>query len=476
MQARWSLMGTAVVLVGVLAGCVAPSTVQTNSVSTQAASLATSVLNFTVPKIIDKVRAGGEPVIAITPKGTILVAAHPGWTHIHPTTTSQPPLDLLTPTNAQSYLWRSTDNGTTWTQIGLPVPMDRGMGPRSTGFGVSDPDFTVMADGTICYTDLEGLAESAVSCSTDDGLTWTGNPVASMYPNDRPWLASFGKELYFKSDYMGGYPGSTMLVSTDHGLTWTQRGDTACAGDLVANPRTGAIFVGCGDGVSTSLDHGVTFHHMQAVKAMTTRTMTEPGVDAANQLWYPIGLAGEKVLYVVGSKDNGTTWTYNVNLTTPVLNFVQNDSGVRNMDFVWAWISAGSKGRFAVSWIGAAINQTSDQAPPDAKWYLYTAFVTGADTAHPQITISKDTKDPIHDGAICQGGTGCQVSSVQGDPKGDRRLGDFFETTIDSAGHLHLVVADTHANPTDMISHPLYVAELSGPTLVLPGDPTPTQG
>lgn len=460
----------------IFAGCVAPSFVSTPTATTSVPAL--PVPTFSTPKILDTVRAGGEPVIAITHTGTILVSSHPGWTHYHGTAPPAPPAlptDLLEPASGQSYLWRSTDNGTTWRPIGLPIPQARGMGPRSAGLGVSDPDFTVMADGTVCMTDLEGLAESSVSCSTDDGLTWTGNPIASQFPNDRPWLASYGKELYFKTDYAAGYQGSVLIASTDHGLTWTKRGDTGCQGAIVANPRTGAIYAGCGDGVAASTDHGLTFKHQSASKVSTTRTMTEPGIDSANNIWYPIGLTGEKTLYVIGSPDNGTTWPWMVNLTSAVLSYVQNDTGGKTMDFVWPWISAGSTGRFAVTWIGASSDQTSPSVSASTPWYAYTAFVVNATSARPQIEVVRDTPQPIHDGPICEGGTGCQVTSVQGNPSGDRRLGDFFETTIDQMGLLHVVVADTQANPNDDISHPLYFAETAGPRLVAPGDPMPTQ-
>src|SRR5687768_17339010 len=139
---------------------------------------------FSEPFLVDDVRAGGEPVIAITQAGTILISAHPGFTHYHPSDEgTHPGTELVSPFSAQSYLWRSTDNGTTWQHIGLPLPTGGDMGPRSAGLGVSDPEFTVMEDGTICFTDLEALAMSSTSCSEDDGQTWlVGNPISSGGP------------------------------------------------------------------------------------------------------------------------------------------------------------------------------------------------------------------------------------------------------------------------------------------------------
>src|ERR1044072_4212162 len=75
---------------------------------------------FSVPRLIDDVRAGGEPVMAGTPKGTILIASLPVYPHYHPTPTAVPPTgpELLLPTQGQSYMWRSTDDGKTFTIVG----------------------------------------------------------------------------------------------------------------------------------------------------------------------------------------------------------------------------------------------------------------------------------------------------------------------------------------------------------------------
>lgn len=451
-----------------LAGCLAPAS-ETLAPASAARDLLGDLPLFGEPLVVDEVRAGGEPVLAITPKGTILVSAHPGFTHYHPTSPTNPGLELLTPVNAQSYLWRSADGGATWTHVGLP---GLEQGPRSAGLGVSDPEFTVMEDGTVCYTDLEGLAMSSVSCSTDDGLTWVGNPVASQRPNDRQWLASHGDELYFTANFFTDH---ALLASTDRGLTWERRGDTLCSGDLVANPRTGVLFVGCGDGVSVSNDGGATFEERR-LGVDTERAMTEPAIDAADTVWMAYTTAGERELHLVGTTDEGLTWPHALDLTPGVHDLAEAATGAREHAFVWPWVSAGSAGRVAVSWIGAHTPDYSGDVTPETEWRVYTAYVVGADTATPEVALVEVTPDPIHLGAICQAGTSCQVASMQGDPYGDRRLGDFFETTIDAEGDLHLAFSNTAAQPEDVISHPMYVKQVGGLPLLVAGDRMPTQG
>ncbi|HWH07795.1 MAG TPA: hypothetical protein VNX21_01260, partial [Candidatus Thermoplasmatota archaeon] len=122
----------ALVLLALLGGCV--SSGLDPAAAPLRGDLVAATLSFAPVKLIDDVRAGGEPVIQITQKGTLLVAAHPGWTH----TRYPPSANLVTPASGQSYLWRSADNGETWQPIGLPGA--NGIGPRGVGQGVSDPD------------------------------------------------------------------------------------------------------------------------------------------------------------------------------------------------------------------------------------------------------------------------------------------------------------------------------------------------
>lgn len=456
---------------------------------------------FGAPLLVDGVRAGGEPVIAILPSGTILISAHPGWTHYHPSEDpTHPGAEILTPANVQSYLWRSTDGGANWDHVNLAgLPVDNL--PRSAALGVSDPEFTVMADGTVCGTDLLALATSSTSCSHDDGITWitTGNPVAAGGVNDRQWLASYGDEFYFTANYFAsdnveGPADHHIRASTDYGLTWENRGHVPCSQDLIAHPDTGALYVACGAGLGISTDGGWTWEVRKVPDGLAPRggqrVMAEPALDADGTVWVT-WTEGERRLFVGGTPDEGVTWPW-ITEITPHFNLYSQDPGVdptesggvpinplgTNGSYVWPWISAGSGGRLAVSWIGG-FSTTASNAYNDP-WYLFTAFVLDADTAQPVVVVKNLSGAPIHKGPICQQGTLCQVTSMAGSDSGDRRLGDFFETTIDAEGYLHATVSDTFTQSDDVVSHPLYVRQVGGVRLLTDADMaagwTATQG
>ena len=448
---------------------------------------------YSTPILIDDVRAGGEPVIAVTKQGSILVSAHPGFTHYHPSEPTHPPVEILRDYAGQVYLFRSTDNGTTWANIGAPG--GTGMGPRSGGLGVSDPDFTVMADGAICYTDLEALAAASTSCSSDDGQTWltTGNPLASGRPVDRQWLASYKDELYFTANY---FAGANFRASTDKGITWEDRGTTPCEGDVLANPANGHLYQSCnGTGITVSTDAGVTWGEPAGPKDAKdggSRMLNEPALDAAGNVWVTWA-DGERALHVAGTPDEGKTWPWEYDLTphfhqfsaTPrvTYNFTAGqgpklESMPTNGSYVWPWVSAGSAGRIAVSWIGSFDTVASDTY--DGPWFIFTAFLLDATAQAPTVVVTQLTPLPIHIGPICQGGTGCQVSSMQGDASGDRRLGDFFETTVEpGTGQLLGVWSNTNEHPADVVGHVQFVRQTGGIALVAPeelGTVQPTQG
>jgi hypothetical protein len=430
---------------------------------------------FSAPFLIDDVRAGGEPVIAITKAGTILISAHPGFTHYHPSDESgHVGTEIASEFAGQSYMWRSTDNGTSWTHIGLPMLEN---GPRSLGLGVSDPEFTVMEDGTICFTDLEALAQSSTSCSTDDGQTWlVGNPVASGGPTDRQWLASYGDEFYFTANYFTDHH---IRASTDRGMTWERRGDVPCSQDIIANPNNGHIIVGCDAGIAVSEDAGFTWQERPIPNGTGSNRMAEPAIDSAGNIWITYA-EGERRLWAAGTPDEGQTWPWIIDITPHFRLFSERANGTEmgsNGTYVWPWISAGSDGRFAVSWIGLYTEEDSEDS--FAGWYIFTAYVIGGNTPQPTVAVSQWTPDPIHVGPICQGGTGCQVTSMQGDDSGDRRLGDFFETTVGPDGYLYGTWSNTNKRSQDVISHPEFSRQTGGIRLIADeelGSFFPTQG
>ncbi len=422
---------------------------------------------FSIPKLIDPLRAGGEPVIAVTPTGAILVASHPGYTHWHPDVDAVPPTgaELAAPTQAQSYLWRSADGGATWEHVTLlPVKGLPNSGPRGVGQGVSDPDLTVDGNGRIWLTDLEALAEASVSWSDDDGKTWLmGNNLASGGQIDRQWLASHGGTLYFTGNYFTDH----RILTTQDGLTYERVGDVPCSGDLVADPRDGTLYAGCGDGVALSQDGGRTWTVTAAPVGVASVIGGEPALDSAGTLYLP-GRADGNAMALAWSPDQGRTWA-NISLKAYFPELVDGT-------WIWPWVSAGSPGRAAVTFFASPTKNA--QRSPEADWFVYAAILVNAtNNATREVHALKLTPTPFHHGGMCQSGTTCQATTAV-DENSDRRLGDFFETTIDRDGFLHVVYADTQTKPSDSVSHVGYVRQTGGVRLIDGPMPTgyPLQG
>ncbi len=427
---------------------------------------------FTPTQILDDMRAGGEPVIAVTEEGTIIVSAHPGYTHFHPQPVSP---ELLVPSQSQVYLWRSTDGGESWEHVSLLPADSPNSGPRGLGQGVSDPDLSYdHTTGRIWLTDLEALAASSVSWSDDDGETWLmGNNIASGGPIDRQWLASHNGTAFFTGNYFPTSvwpPGSggttTDFIASEDGIVWEGRGMTPCNGDPVVNPTTGTIYQACGNGFTFSTDGGYDWEHVEGPVGCG---LCEIGIDAAGTV-YMSGVTENGTVSVAYTMDDGESWSDTLEITQYFPDLAEADDVVS----IWPWTSAGSEGRLAVTFLAAT--GVDSRTDPDGKWHAYTATIINATGGAPEIWPTRLTETPLHEGAVCVG-TVCQASTTTS-ASGDRRLGDFFETTIDHEGRLHVAYTNTAEQPDHTVGHVAYHKQTEGPSLVVGEVPAgfPTQG
>ena len=124
------------------------------------------------------------------------------------------------PYNYTNDVWRSTDNGATWTQM----TANAGWAVRSQFSSVAMPDGSIVLMGG---TGIMGALYNDVWRSTDDGATWTQVTVHAG------WSARSGHSSVAMPDgsivLMGGQTltaGNGFLNdvwrSTDNGATWTQ--------------------------------------------------------------------------------------------------------------------------------------------------------------------------------------------------------------------------------------------------------------
>ncbi|MCA1812996.1 MAG: glycoside hydrolase, partial [Halobacteriales archaeon] len=364
------------VLALLLTGCVSSSTPPLpgpGAVVQQVTGLA-----FGASQVLSVDHAGGEPAIIVTPQGTLLYAAHPGYTHTH----GLPSADLLTSTTYESYMWRSTDQGATWSLLGAAA----GMGPRGPGRGISDPDFAVDGKGRVFFTDLNALATDTVSRSDDDGATWlfANNAVQTLI--DRQWLAAYQDSVWIKGNT--DLRGIQVLRSDDGGLTWAEVGQAHVGGKMSSDPRDGTLYAGNGARVDVSTDGGKTWTLTNVSGHKNGgRELGQVAVDGAGTA-YTAWAEGHDVWFAA-SKDKGASWLAPVRLTSQW-------NGATNGTHLWPWVAAGSAGRIGVVWYAA--DESVDNAQ-DVKgaWWVEAAEVLGADTAEPQWQLAGAT-GTVHTG------------------------------------------------------------------------------
>ncbi|MDQ1695333.1 MAG: hypothetical protein QOJ03_686, partial [Frankiaceae bacterium] len=117
------------------------------------------------------------------------------------------------------------------------------------------------------------------------------------------------------------------------------------------------------------------------------------------------------------------------------------------------WVSAGDKGRIAVSYYGTPNTGFSPQTVgKTSPWHVYSSFSTDGGRTFSEYR----TTGVMHRGNICTSGTGCDA--------GTRNLLDFFETDVDLRGCLVTTYADNTVAPTSgaVVS---YVRQTDGPGL-----------
>ena len=120
---------------------------------------------------------------------------------------------------------------------------------------------------------------------------------------------------------------------------------------------------------------------------------------------------------------------------------------------VFPWVTAGDKGRIAVSYYGSTASANSPQTVPSgATWRVYSSYSTDGGRHFQEYA----TTGVMDRGAICTSGTGCSA--------GGRNLLDFFETAMDAQGCLVTAFADNTVAPRQgaVIS---YVRQTAGPGL-----------
>jgi len=211
-------------------------------------------------------------------------------------------------------VWRSTDNGATWTQQ-----------TASAGWAVREyHSSVVMSDGSIVL--LGGLGNGGniyndVWRSTDNGATWTQVNASAG------WTARYAHSSVVMSDgsivLLGGYAGdkkNDVWRSTNNGVTWTEVNASAgwTARDYhssVAMPDGSIVLLGGWDSgynykndVWQSIDNGATWTQVNASPGWATRRGHRSVVTADGSIVLMGGFGAGTYNDVWRSIDNGATW------------------------------------------------------------------------------------------------------------------------------------------------------------------------
>lgn len=447
---------------------------------------ASAPAQFAPPTLVSALKHTGEPSIALTPKGTVYVAA---------------------PTGAQESLFRSTDGGKTFTLVKIhDNPTSDPLSEFATGGG--DSDVAVDGESTVYFADQQGGSAETVSASHDGGATWFTQPAAAGPPStggipraapvpvgvpnpgvtsaDRQWLVVDGTNNVWMA--FNSQDGATVVHSTDGGRTWPQRGvmkeDNCARGNLVRSPEqpgllpdVGSVpsgvggflyFAGCNDkgpGVGVSTDGGATWTwHQIAQRDGPTTTgfgfvmhiFVVATTDKAGNVYVawsdeaetpdahaaPEGGPQNVNVWLASSTDHGATWSKPKK--------VNQHPGT----YVEPWITGGAKGHVAVAYYGTKGGPNPERVL--GEWYPLVALTEDATAESPAWREAAMSEDFVQYGPICMRGSACGHA---------RNLLDFFQIQADANGMLHAAIVDGRNGGSARDSDILYVRQTGGLSL-----------
>jgi hypothetical protein len=331
--------------------------------------------------------------------------------------------------------WRSTDGGRHYAT--LPGPNDAS-GTQSDGFapGGGDTDVAVAtARNSLgnynAYVASLTLANVSVSTSTNNGASWTLNPVAAnVGGDDREWIAAEGASKVCLSYHD---PAANILVgcSYDAGATFLQVADafdtnhvwlvdSNSTGNLAIDPHNHTIYqtfsgpssigdtVGCGGFaclnvvyMAVSTDGGNTFTD-RVVYTNPDKNVaygaqfTNVSVDAAGNAYSVF--TDHHNTYYAWSSDRGAHWSVPKQVN-------QGPSATAIMP----WSVAGAAGKLDIVWYGTSFYDgvtAPDNYPATAAWYVY--FAQNLAATNKNGSFSQVAASPIiHYGGVCLSGIAC---------------------------------------------------------------------
>jgi hypothetical protein len=371
--------------------------------------------------------------------------------------------------------WRSTDGGASFVQ---PAP-NAFLHPLGGG----DSDVIHDGLGHVLAADLRSLVDTGVWRSIDQGNTWTGTDMGPC--SDREWIAWGGPNaptgpltIYETQNSGACVPGALFQFwrSIDDGQTFLPVGvvganDLAALGytadatvegaveaKLAVDLVSGALYIAWATQaiedatnattrilvVSRSADGGATWtsHLAYAGPLGTSIQNLFPviAVDHGGGVYaaFSTQLDGQLMgVYLTTSTDHGATWSaaQRVNPT--------------NQSAVFPAITAGDSGRVDLIWIGTSGTSVSD---PSNQWNIFFGQTRNAGGRWSTGQISTQV---MHRGDICNRGLNCNIFG------GNRDLADFISVTVDVDGNANAVWTDDASQSPKAI---MFSKQIGGPT------------
>lgn len=429
------------------------------------------------------------------------------------------------PGNPGMAFYTSSDGGKTWTAGAIA---DGNSGDTSVNIDQS---------GAVYQSNLRGIAgnpdslQGDVYKSLDNGATWTkavnssGADTATDNPVhvDREWTDAWippGKTTDEAQVYIGYHDFGPDLVwvnaSSDGGKTFGPAVNVITEPDAVAasacntipgslkvvqrGPHAGRVYMswiaadagssgttGCNytqkdtfynAWVAWSDDQGATWddqlvfdggvtHDMGALfPDMTLDNKGNPYIAVADNLTFDASAQenGEWDIYVFASFDGGETWNGSKEGDGHVFK-VNKSKGTH----YYPTIAAGAPGMVDIAWIETPNLQDVDPygkpsepatTMTDAEWNVYMAQTRNLKSGRPDWKIKKVTQSPIHTGDVCVLGIFCTGFGPAG---ASRNLLDFIDIAVDKKGKAHIAYTTDFDQETECIC---VAHQTSGPKVI----------
>lgn len=332
--------------------------------------------------------------------------------------------------------WRGAGNGLHYTALSSP---NSGSSTNTTGFapGGGDTDVSVApaknAQGNYnVYVASLSLANVDVSTSTNDGQTWSLNPIgATISGDDREWIAADGAAKVCISYHDVATNNIDVNCSSDAGATFTQLGlafDTSHAflaqnnaiGNLMIDPSSHIVYqtfsgianageVACSQAgtcgyhvvyVAVSTDGGKTFTDHVVYNNPTTTVsyghqFVNVSVDKAGNV-YSVYCDNHSIFYSY-STNHGTSWSGRAMVNTG-----------QAKTAIFPWSVANNAGHVDIVYYGTSYydgTNPPDAYPASASWFVYMAQSLSATSGGGFTQVA--ASPIVHFGGVCEGGISC---------------------------------------------------------------------